>query len=98
MFSLSNNVAPTHFGVSQRSWRLTPKQDHLVCFLGGNLMLGAVTTGAHNGSVSVPPRMSELTEQGQRDWNTGVALVQTCMDTHDTATLGPIHVLNEYIR
>ncbi|TFL06569.1 glycoside hydrolase [Pterulicium gracile] len=68
------------------SWRLTPKQDHLVCFLGGNLMLGAVTTGAHNGSVSVPPRMSELTEQGQRDWNTGVALVQTCMDTHDTAT------------
>ncbi|KAF7314321.1 Glycoside hydrolase family 47 protein [Mycena kentingensis (nom. inval.)] len=68
------------------SWRLTPKQDHLVCFLGGSLMLGATTTGAVKRPVSVPPKADELTEQGKRDWNTGMALIKTCMETHNTAT------------
>ena len=63
-----------------------PKQDHLVCFLGGSLMLGAVTSGAHALPVSVPPRPGQLTATGKRDWNTGVELVETCMRTHDTAT------------
>ncbi len=39
----------------KRSWRLTPKQDHLVCFLGGSLMLGATRTGVVTDRVSVPP-------------------------------------------
>ncbi|KAE9399067.1 seven-hairpin glycosidase [Gymnopus androsaceus JB14] len=52
------------------SWRLTPKQDHLVCFFGGSLMLGATITGA-----AVIP-----------DWKTGVELVRSCVDTHDTKT------------
>ncbi|KII94300.1 glycoside hydrolase family 47 protein [Plicaturopsis crispa FD-325 SS-3] len=68
------------------SWRLTPKQDHLVCFLGGSLMLGATTTGAIVHPVSIPPKADELSAQGMRDWKTGVELIKTCMDTHDTAT------------
>ena len=68
------------------SWRRTPKQDHLVCFLGGSLMLGATTAGAVVHPVSVPPLPSELTPTGRRDWKTGVELIKTCMATHNTAT------------
>ncbi|TFK56896.1 glycoside hydrolase family 47 protein [Heliocybe sulcata] len=68
------------------SWRLTPKQDHLVCFLGGSLMLGAVTTEALVGDVPVPPSAQLLTPQGVRDWKTGAELIKTCMATHETAT------------
>jgi len=68
------------------SWRLTPKQDHLVCFLAGSLMLGATRTGALVHPVSVPPRDKELSPSGKRDWKTGVELLKTCMHTHDTAT------------
>ncbi|KAF9235130.1 glycoside hydrolase family 47 protein [Melanogaster broomeanus] len=67
-------------------WRLVPKQDHLVCFLGGSLMLGATTSGAVVDHVSVPPLPHELSEQGKRDWLTGVELIKTCMATHDTQT------------
>ncbi|KAG2153531.1 glycoside hydrolase family 47 protein [Suillus bovinus] len=67
-------------------WRLMPKQDHLVCFLGGSLMLGATTSGALVHNVSIPPRTDELTDDGKRDWLTGVELVNTCMATHDTQT------------
>ena len=71
------------------TWRMIPKQDHLVCFFGGSLMLGAVTTGATGPTVSIPPRAKELTSVGQRDWVNGVGLVQTCMETHKTATYAP---------
>lgn len=69
---------------------MTPKQDHLVCFLGGSLMLGATTTGALVEKVSIPPKADELTTQGLRDWKTGVELIKTCMHTHDTVTSVPI--------
>ncbi|KAF7338960.1 alpha-1,2-Mannosidase [Mycena venus] len=36
--------------------------------------------------VSLPPKMEELTQAGQRDWKTGVAFLEGCMDTHKTAT------------
>ncbi|KAI0347895.1 glycoside hydrolase [Trametopsis cervina] len=68
------------------AWSLIPKQDHLVCFLGGSLMLGAVTAGAVVDPVSVPPRAEQLTESGRRDWANGVELIETCMRTHETAT------------
>jgi mannosyl-oligosaccharide alpha-1,2-mannosidase len=55
-------------------------------------MLGATRTGALVDPVSVPPREAELSEMGNRDWKTGVELVKTCMDTHDTAT----YVLHVY--
>ena len=74
------------FSLPHSTWRLTPKQDHLVCFLGGSLMLGATRTGALVHPVSVPPKPEELSEKGKRDWKTGVELIQTCMHTHDTAT------------
>ncbi|TRM59358.1 glycoside hydrolase [Schizophyllum amplum] len=90
--SMGTNLLYTSELVPERNqqggvqWRLVPKQDHLVCFLGGSLMLGAVTTEAAADNVSVPPHPDELTEVGQRDWTTGVELVKTCMATHDTQT------------
>lgn len=69
-----------------REWRVVPKQDHLVCFLGGSLMLGATTAGAVTQQVSKPPLPDELWDVGKRDWNTGSELLETCIDTHDTAT------------
>ena len=69
-----------------RVWRLAPKQDHLVCFLGGSLMLGATLTGATTYPVSIPPHASQLTREGRRDWINGVELIKTCMKTHDTQT------------
>jgi hypothetical protein len=68
------------------TWDRQAKQDHLVCFLGGSLMLGATTSGARGSVVSIPPRPEELTPQGQRDWKTGAELIETCMETHDTST------------
>jgi endoplasmic reticulum Man9GlcNAc2 1,2-alpha-mannosidase len=70
----------------QPEWTSSPKQDHLVCFLGGSLMLGAVTTEAKTAHVSLPPHPSELTEVGTRDWLTGRALIETCMDTYNSST------------
>ncbi|KAK0202740.1 glycoside hydrolase, partial [Desarmillaria ectypa] len=68
------------------TWDHSAKQDHLVCFLAGSLMLGATTSGAAKRTVSIPPRLEELTPQGQRDWKTGADLLETCMDTHRTST------------
>ncbi|KAI1790982.1 glycoside hydrolase [Ganoderma leucocontextum] len=82
----TSELVPERGPSGQISWRLMPKQDHLVCFLGGALMLGAVTSGAHTLPVSIPPRPDQLTAMGKRDWHTGVELVETCMRTHDTAT------------
>ena len=49
-------------------------------------MLGATTTEAVDGTVSVPPRPEQLTPAGQKDWELGTELLKTCMDTHNTAT------------
>ncbi|KZT73425.1 glycoside hydrolase family 47 protein [Daedalea quercina L-15889] len=82
----TQEIIPERNRNGQITWRMIPKQDHLVCFFGGSLMLGAVTTGATGPSVSIPPRASELTAAGRRDWANGVGLVQTCMETYKTAT------------
>ncbi|KAF9481228.1 glycoside hydrolase family 47 protein [Pholiota conissans] len=71
----------------QSAWRHSHKQDHLVCFLGGSLMLGAITTGA-TGPVSVPPKPSELSEAAQKDWLLGSELIETCMDTYTSSATG----------
>jgi len=68
-----------------RTWRLLPKQDHLVCFLPGLLMLGAVMT-APVLNVSTPPKFHELSEHGRKDWLAGGRLLETCVKTHDTQT------------
>lgn len=73
---------PTHdLTFPCRNWRLSPKQDHLVCFLGGSLLLGA--TEARTG---VPPDLTTFSEKRLRDWNIGMELIRTCMETHKTAT------------
>jgi hypothetical protein len=73
------------------SWRREPKQDHLVCFLAGSLLLGAVSTrdgGAYEWA-SVPPTEEELNVgdgRAARDWKTGLDLLNTCLETHKTET------------
>ncbi|KAI3607745.1 glycoside hydrolase family 47 protein [Moniliophthora roreri] len=69
-----------------KTWKTGNRQEHLVCFLAGSLMLGATTSGALSQGVSLPPLPEELTPQGRRDWKTGVELLETCMRTHETAT------------
>lgn len=49
-------------------------------------MLGATTTGSIASPVSTPPLASELTESAQKDWKLGFELINTCMDTYETAT------------
>ncbi|KAF8527437.1 glycoside hydrolase family 47 protein [Hysterangium stoloniferum] len=78
----TSELIPERTATGSLSWRLVPKQDHLVCFLGGSLMLGA-TDGAH---TSIPPKSHELSPSQLRDWNNGVELIKTCMATHDTKT------------
>ncbi|KAG9006461.1 mannosyl-oligosaccharide alpha-1,2-mannosidase [Tulasnella sp. JGI-2019a] len=63
-------------------WHVEHKQDHLVCFLGGSLMLGATESRG-----PVPPKLRDLTRSAIRDWNSGRDLIETCMATHETATL-----------
>ncbi|TFK24297.1 mannosyl-oligosaccharide 1,2-alpha-mannosidase [Coprinopsis marcescibilis] len=82
----TSELRPEDNGSGEISWRLTPKQDHLVCFLGGSLLLGATNARSQVDRVSRPPKQEELTEDGWRDWNTGMELIKTCMKTHDTAT------------
>ncbi|KAJ7276671.1 glycoside hydrolase family 47 protein [Mycena rebaudengoi] len=77
---------PDDYDDWKTSWKLQHRQEHLACFLAGSLMLGAVTTGAISGLVSVPPRAGELSDIGMRDWQNGVDLLEGCMETHKTAT------------
>ncbi|KIK62084.1 glycoside hydrolase family 47 protein [Collybiopsis luxurians FD-317 M1] len=74
--------------LSSIDWVPGYRQEHLVCFLAGSLMLGAVTSGSRNGphKVSVPPRPEELTSRGLRDWKMGIDFLEGCMSTHDTQT------------
>ncbi|KAF8337707.1 glycoside hydrolase family 47 protein [Amanita rubescens] len=53
-------------------WKESPKQDHLVCFLGGSLMLGTQFGGSNTVNT--------------RDWKTGQRLIEGCMATHETET------------
>ncbi|KDQ15690.1 glycoside hydrolase family 47 protein [Botryobasidium botryosum FD-172 SS1] len=66
---------------AEGQWRVSHKQDHLVCFLGGSLLLGAT-----EGRASVPPNFETFMPHEIRDWNTGLELIKTCMMTHETAT------------
>lgn len=66
-------------------WKLVPKQDHLVCFLGGSLLLGVT-----EGQGPFPPEWDTLSNTEKRDWITGEELIKTCVETYNTATgLGP---------
>ncbi|KAG5653419.1 hypothetical protein H0H81_000530 [Sphagnurus paluster] len=76
-YTYTSEFIPSRAKRGQINWRTEHKQDHLVCFFGGSLMLGATTAGADVHRVSVPPRDEELTLVGQRDWTTGRELIET---------------------
>lgn len=90
----TSELVPSKTAAGEISWRLLAKQDHLVCFFAGSLMLGATRTGALVHQVSVPPAVGELSEMGTRDWKTGIELLQTCVHTHDTATGLPPEIVH----
>ncbi|KAF8060789.1 glycoside hydrolase [Lyophyllum atratum] len=92
--SITKNLTYTSELIPQRGargridWGTDHKQDHLVCFLGGNLMLGATTASANTQHVSVPPREKELSPAGKRDWITGKEIIETCVDTYTGTATG----------
>ncbi len=47
-------------------------------------MLGATTTGTKR-PVSVPPDLTQLSEDAQADWKLGEALIETCVDTYTSS-------------
>jgi hypothetical protein len=62
--------------LSGSEWHISHKQDHLVCFLGGSLLLGAVdSTGS-----------GQQTARQRADQEAGEELIRGCMETHRTAT------------
>ncbi|KAF9787128.1 glycoside hydrolase [Thelephora terrestris] len=89
----TSELIPEHHSNGDVTWLLVPKQDHLVCFFPGLLMLGAAMT-APVANVSTPPRFHELSEHGRKDWLAGVRLLETCMKTHDTQTGLPPEIVH----
>jgi mannosyl-oligosaccharide alpha-1,2-mannosidase len=64
-----------------RAWRRERKQDHLVCFLGGLLMLGATMGKSYD-----PAAMAN--DIDRRDWSLGQELTKTCMRTYAKTATG----------
>jgi hypothetical protein len=63
-----------------RTWQIVPKQDHLVCFLGGSFILG-VTEGGRK-----EVKWDKLDERDMEDFVVGKGIIESCMKTHETAT------------
>lgn len=61
---------------SDSDYFVSHKQDHLVCFLGGSLLLGAVD----------PTGTKQQTARQRADQEVGEGLIEGCMETHRTAT------------
>ncbi|KAL7005472.1 mannosyl-oligosaccharide alpha-1,2-mannosidase [Cystobasidiomycetes sp. EMM_F5] len=76
--------------------RQIPKQDHLVCFIGGLMMLGTT-----NGRPAAVVREDEITMEQKIYWTAGQALTKTCMDTYTQSNTGLgaeiVHYFNEHI-
>jgi len=72
-------IMPTRGRPGQLKYETNLKQDHLVCFLGGALLLGATEARG-----PVPPIFDD--RYRQRDWKSGEDLIATCMETYRTAT------------
>ena len=64
-----------------RSWKVVPKQDHLVCFLGGSFLLG-VTEGNRR-----QVDWKKLESRDKVDMVVGKGIIEGCMRTYlDTPT------------
>lgn len=73
------------------AFKLLPKQDHLVCFLPGAMMLGAHEFGAP--SAGWPKLDAESASMGKptvkdEDWAVGQELLRGCMATYQETTTG----------
>ncbi|PLW11436.1 hypothetical protein PCANC_21274 [Puccinia coronata f. sp. avenae] len=66
------------------SYISVPKQDHLVCFLGGLLLLG-VTEGDQ---ILKDSDVMSLPETIQEDWLLGKELIKSCVDTYKQSSTG----------
>lgn len=75
-------VGELHQG--RASYNFVPKQDHLVCFLGGTLLLG-VTEGYR---VLKDDEISRLPENVQQDWALGKEIIETCINTYQASKTG----------
>lgn len=62
------------------SWRIVPKQDHLVCFLGGSFFLGVTEGGAREIDYNW------LEKRDLEDVIVGDGIIDSCLLTHKTAT------------
>ncbi|CDU25947.1 related to alpha-mannosidase [Sporisorium scitamineum] len=86
-------LAPRRTRDGRPYMQLVPKQDHLVCFLGGSMMLGSTSTKDIFGDVTklpLPP-ISDVgvgQETDKEDWRLGHELVRTCMDTYTKTKTG----------
>lgn len=61
----------------------TPKQDHLVCFLGASFLLGVT-----EGRGPVPPNRDAFSDTQTDDFFSGTALIRTCVDTYSQTKTG----------
>ncbi|KAK0530204.1 mannosyl-oligosaccharide alpha-1,2-mannosidase [Tilletia horrida] len=66
--------------------QMIPKQDHLVCFIGGSFMLGA-THGAPLPIVDIADVQSQY-YWALEDWVVGHELIRTCVDTYKQTSTG----------
>lgn len=69
-----------------KEWRAITKQDHLVCFLGGTMMLGASVMV--NGTLLPPMQKYGGTRAMREDWRVGHELIRTCVDTYTNSATG----------
>lgn len=67
--------------LTYRTWKVVPKQDHLVCFLGGSFLLG-VTEGNRK-----EVDWKKLDSKDKVDMIVGKGIIEGCMRTYlDTPT------------
>ncbi|KIR99692.1 mannosyl-oligosaccharide alpha-1,2-mannosidase [Cryptococcus deuterogattii 2001/935-1] len=62
------------------TWQVVPKQDHLVCFLGGSFLLGITEGGKRDVD------WENMEEKDREDFLVGQGIIESCMKTHETAT------------
>lgn len=77
----SQSSARTLRVLISRTWKVVPKQDHLVCFLGGSFLLG-VTEGNRR-----EVDWKKLDSRDKVDMVVGKGIIEGCMRTYlDTPT------------
>lgn len=65
---------------SCRTWQVIPKQDHLVCFLGGSFVLGVTEGGRREID------WEHLDDRDREDMVIGKGIIESCVKTYETAT------------